>query len=987
MKPLCIISLFAAALAGLAGIKAEPFKNGKTGCIRIENEFYRMVIVPDLGARIFQWTNKISGIAQVNVKIPDDPANHGPYNGMLDDRGRFWFMKYACRLIRPDKDTVVLYLKVFDDRRQLGIERKMTFRANSPVINIRYRYENHSQEGIFGFALGQRNFVQPSGKPVRPDDRYFLPSTHAIRKIEGFTLRGRNVPELGGKLITRLGAGWHAFLSIPNKSGLAVSHLDNWYTGWYVWKYHIDYPTWEWMYGDLPAGHARETEFDLIQVNGFDNLSYVSRDLLADMRAVYKDSQLKITLRTQKLTELPSDTVLTTTIRKVTSNWKSAAAPVPCRGNYFEQNFKLPGEGLYVVVQQIVKGRQILAEWQDSIPCGADVQLEPQFTPVFRNITEPVKVAGWKGPEKDQLIISREAEKRGFAVTFPPQGSRYEECKVLSVKMAVNEFESRELVLYNILPGGNFNISCRPPSGVGLNPVPERLVTLPGKTSGLVTHFARILDPHAELSGEGISRLWLVFGGPDMKPGKYDFPVTLTNKAGQKADIRVKLEVLDLALPSRKPLLMESEYLLPGSITSKPELLQSYYRNMAAHNVDTMQYPGRGLTPNAAPKLDKSINLALAAGLTRFKTARYDISKPSQKELDNWKYLAAFLRAKGIQDKDVFVKILDEQPADRYPFMAATGKWLKGIGFRPFSTFNVVFAEPENMKLLYPWFDMYQGGYVGPLTLAARRKDGLFKPGDLTGDYTGYGTCWQPYENMMHHGINAAMKELDLFHNHEYMRRDNSRLSANIIMIGPDLRPLDSAAHEGLRDGIDVANFAAICRHWLSILEKEPGYADSVKKWRWKYNQIFGNIFRRKPFIYSGIKDIGCQPPSFQDYELGRNQLLDLLAEIKKSTGGKDFGLIIWNGMILWNRGQKFRVSGPESEHFLSAFRRKFNLPEVPMGKTNIEIVFKLGNPGKLSYRISRKDNRIEIEAASKEDLHQAAGNWLQTMDATGIWE
>ena len=987
MKRLCFILLAAAAGTVFAGIRAEPFRNGKTECIRVENEFYNLVIVPDIGARIFQWTNKVSGIAQVNLKIPSDPANHGPVDGLLDDRGSFWTMKYNCRLIRPDKNTVVLYLKVFDPARQLGIDRKMTFRAGSPVIRIRYRYENHSQRGIFGFDLGQRNFVQPSGKPVRPEDRYFLPSTHAVRKIEGFTLHGMRVPDLSGKLITHLGADWHAFLSVPKKSGFAVRHLDNWYIGWYVWKDHVDYPTWEWMYGDLPAGHARETEFDLIQVDGFDNLSYASRELLADMQAEYKDNELKVKLRTQNLAELPSDAILTTSIRKVASNWKTAAAPLPCRGNRFEQTFKLPGDGLYVVVQQIVKGKRVIAKWQDAIPCGADVRMEPQFTPEFSNITEPQKVAGWKGPDKDRLEISPEAEKRGFAITFPPQGSRYEECKVLTVKMARNEFESRELVLYDILPGGDCTPSCRPPQGVRLNLVPERRITLPGRSSGMVTRHARILDPRATLSGEGTSRFWLVFGGADMKPGKYEFPVNFTNQAGEKADIRVRLEVLDLALPGRKPVMMESEYVLTRHINSNPELLQSYFRNMASHDVDTMQYPQRGLTPKALPALDRTVDLALAAGITRFKAARYDVSAPKPQEVKNWKYLADFLHSKGIQDKDIFVKILDEQPADRFPLMAATGKWLKGIGFHPFSTFNMLFAEPENMKLLHPWFDMYQGGYVGPRMIAARRKDGLFKPGDRTGNYTGWGTCWQSYEVMMQHGIYTALLELDLFHNHEYMRGDNSRLGANIVMIGPDSHPLDSVAHEGLRDGIDLANFAACCRTWLSLLEKEPGYADSVREWRRKYDQIFGGIFRRKTLIYNGIEDIGSQSASFQDFEQGRNQLLDLLAEIKKATEGRNFGRIVWNGLTLWDRGRKFQVTGPGSDHFLSAFRKRFNLPDVRSDKADIEIVFKLGQPGGQSYRISREGRRIEIEAADQEHLQLAARNWLQTMDAAGIWE
>ena len=67
-------ALAAAGLSLAADIRLEKFKTGSTDCIRVENEFYSITVVPAYGGRIFQWKNKVSGIEFCNLPIPEKPG-------------------------------------------------------------------------------------------------------------------------------------------------------------------------------------------------------------------------------------------------------------------------------------------------------------------------------------------------------------------------------------------------------------------------------------------------------------------------------------------------------------------------------------------------------------------------------------------------------------------------------------------------------------------------------------------------------------------------------------------------------------------------------------------------------------------------------------------------------------------------------------------------------------------------------------------------
>ena len=678
---------------------------------------------------------------------------------------------------------------------------------------------------------------------------------------------------------------------------------------------------------------------------------------------------------------------MTTSIRKIGSQWTQSAKEMLSTNDKVQQVFESEGDGLYQVTQELFSGKQCLASWSECLTIGTNTKFEAVRQMKYRSGREEKVISGWKAPPKATLDLSPTAEQRGFALMMPPVNNHYQELQRLTVKMAKNEYESRNVVVYPLRYSGDFQVKSALPVGVSCEIIPEQAIRIDGRKNGMTAKYARILCQDGGFPGENPLSIWLVFGGPTMSSGHYSFPVTFSNMAGAQTTLQIDLSVSEVSLPKRKLVMLEAEgypMIFPGIKIAEKQ--QAWIQNMTTHGIDFFQYTGRGLNERGLAALDSLLDVALKNGMTRFKTARYDFSLPSEKELAEWKFLMQYLRSKGLQDKDIFVKIEDEQPADRFPSMAATGKWLKEIGFRPFSTFDDLFVQPELMKIISPYFDMYQGGFIGPETIRARQQDGLFKPGDLAGNYTGWGTCWQSYETLMNFGAQAAILELPFFHNHEYMRGGNMGMMSNIIMIGQDDLPRDSAAFEGLRDGLEMANAAALCRQWFTLLEKEPGYSETLHACQKEYKRIFTELLRKIPIASDNISDFKADVASLTEYQEAHSALLSILEKIRLATYSSDiFARVTWNGYLLLDQQNIFVCEGPEAEYFTTAFFKRFAIPQGER-KPKIKVRFALNNIN-TSFKISRGDGMITVEAADRERLRNAVDCWLETMDYHGTWE
>jgi hypothetical protein len=427
-----------------------------------------------------------------------------------------------------------------DDKRKFTIHKKLVFAADSPVVRVEYRYENRSDTNIFGFDIGVRNFLYPAGKGgITERDRYIFPSTHGTRRIIGYKKKeesGRPMPELGHKLVRGIGAPWHGLMNLDNQSGIAVSHEDDYYDGWYVWKAEVEFSTYEWTFKDLPAGHSRCTVVNLIQVDNLPGLCFASSELLAAGNPSVEGNKLKYDLTFKPLAVTDGEFELRLTVRNVTGAWSGKPEKRQFKAEQYKNTgipfaCELPGDGLYEIRAEIIQRKQCVAEWVESVPVGEKVRTLPLYAIKYRGGTENLLIPGWSAPPAP--VFQGKDKNCGFAVCAPLKDNVYHGMEKLEFDIAANEYESHEIVIF---PNRSKSTVSAELDGVS-GGIPARLryqdmVRIDGANSGLNALYGKILRDGGRVSGEEPHSFWLTVGGGRMKPGRYAFAIRFKNTAG-----------------------------------------------------------------------------------------------------------------------------------------------------------------------------------------------------------------------------------------------------------------------------------------------------------------------------------------------------------------------------------------------------------------------------------------------------------------------
>ena len=994
MKKLFILAALAMTTVLSAQVKVSEFYSGKVRCIKVENSFYSVIITPQIGGKIIQYFDKITQTQLTKVKnlptTPDQPMGHV---GLLDDRSDFVMANYDCNINTGNPGQINVTLTGFSKSTKVKIRKKLTFFDRSPVINVRYRYENHSKENITGFALGIRNLFYPSGDGVSADDRYFFPTTHTLRRLIGYSLKdesGEYMPDMAAKLDTQLGAPYHSLINLKKRAGLAFSFEDDYYAGYHIWKGGIQYPTYEWTYRLLPAGHRHDTELNIIQVNDMDSVAFASPTLLAGVKFDKSEKHnIKFATDLKFIQAPPKKLELIINCRAINWKWNAREQKIAIKNiaalknHTVNANIKVPGDGLYVVEQQLISGRQVLASWYEAVTFGKYTTL-PVFNIKYRKITESAPIPGWESPLLPKLETTPADQKQGFAVLNAETSKGFTACKKVSMLLGSNEYESKELKVFSLGYLGDVKLNLVNPDKFPARIRVERHITRKG--SGARPIICKILYDDKNFELEENTSVWLTVGDKNgIKPGNYKFGIEFAANNGSKITIPVEVKVLDAALPRRNFVNLEAEgypTLFPGA--DNKNILNTWYYNMRTHGIDYFQFVGRmGGRFIATKTLDHFIDNALASGLVIFKAARYNIAKPTDKEKENWHKLGAYLKSKGFQDKDMFIKILDEQPVEKYPAMGATGKWLKAAGFRPFSTFCNLFSKSDAITKLGGQFEMFQGGYTTRSDYLARLKDGSLRPTDVYCRYTGTGTVTRSYNHMLYWGLEAATLELPLFHNHEYMRGGNNKMSSNIIRIGEDSCPQDSVAFEGLRDGMEVANYAALARRYLKLFPENG----TKQIFAARFYKLFGKAdsrFKIHQKKQMGVVNDYLVPMTTEEYTAAREELLSLIADMKAKLGDRiRLAALTWNDLTIAapDAGSELIANTAEEKAAATLFKALVDKEVVcGKGKNGVKISFKIA-PTEISYKITRNGKNITIQAANAANLELGVRNWFNTFD------
>ena len=173
----------------------------------------------------------------------------GEIGGLLDDRMYFTGAAYEGA-VEEDSVEVRLRLRVEHDS-GLRLEKDISLRNGEPVVRVRYRLVNGGQQPV---RLWVRNFPVPGGAPLGERHIYTLPlGEGTMRK------------PFASEYFADLRAPWAALGDTLSGSGLlaAVPGVEK----FYFWQGSRQFPTFEWIYPETPAGKEMEAELALAVVH------------------------------------------------------------------------------------------------------------------------------------------------------------------------------------------------------------------------------------------------------------------------------------------------------------------------------------------------------------------------------------------------------------------------------------------------------------------------------------------------------------------------------------------------------------------------------------------------------------------------------------------------------------------------------------------------------------------------------------------------
>ena len=215
------------------------------------------------------------------------------------------------------------------------------------------------------------------------------------------------------------------------------------------------------------------------------------------------------------------------------------------------------------------------------------------------------------------------------------------------------------------------------------------------------------------------------------------------------------------------------------------------------------------------------------------------------------------------------------------------------------------------------------------------------------------------------------------------MRGGNRKMSSNIIRIGEDSCPQDSAAFEGLRDGMELANYAALARRYLKL------FPDNGSKliFEARFAKLFGKAdsrFKIRQKKLMGVVNDQLVPMTTEEYTAAREELLLLIADMKAKLGDRTrLASLTWNDLVIAapDAGSELIAGTVEEKAAATLFQALIDKEVVcGKGKTGIRISFKIA-PTEISYKITRDGKNITIQAANAANLELGVRNWFNTFD------
>lgn len=231
------------ALPSLSDVKINE---GNGVNITMENAAMKLSIAVEGGGRISSLIDKKTN--KNIVALWKSPIEDG---GLLDDRNAFTAYPYQAAVMQPGGKSGVVRLSAKHPN-GMTMVKILTLREDSPVLEVSETFSNGTQKEA-RFML--RNFMLPNGGPRTDDDQYFIP------------LKDKPLSPLtpASNYFGDISAPWSAVWNSQSGEGILVAAPG--VSQFYFWQESKIFPTYEWIYPNVPAGKSVTINYSIQLVN------------------------------------------------------------------------------------------------------------------------------------------------------------------------------------------------------------------------------------------------------------------------------------------------------------------------------------------------------------------------------------------------------------------------------------------------------------------------------------------------------------------------------------------------------------------------------------------------------------------------------------------------------------------------------------------------------------------------------------------------
>ena len=918
----------------------------------VENDYYRAVVVPGKGGRIFTLDDRRTG----NTIIQENG-----YGGLFDDHGNQPYKPYTG--IWLEKSSSRAMIEMANEDGPVSYKKQVTFFSDKPVIQVDYFISNTSQSLQ---RLLFRNVVRPAGTDFTGDELYCYSRVIGLQRAKGMPRTSDQADP------------WCALVDPNSKTVVSNSFEGDALSLLYTWRGSQVAPTYEFMFQNLEAGKSIEVRYYWQFLHGLTAVDYSHRTFTAQIEGSWNGTTLDTTCSLVGSWALMPDLKVSgevlDTERKIIAKIAPSALPVTAIDKVFSIpiNARVSGEKHVILLLTLTS-----KEFPEGIviekpfPKNDDPKLLAGYSRPVRWIGESVvqkPIPGWVKEEKYVITPSAVDRTRGWMVFEESGPGRGKSVSRIPFDMVQNEPEGFPIHFHSLSFDGEVEIRCESPKGITLESFVPEVVEV---SRWLQKLYGLKLNPGTTFSVKPGDDKTLFFrlSVDTPAPGTYSCKILFTPKGKRPFSVEVPVIVHPVKFPQCPYMVFDVNNTVGYLCATKdsknvyqwdPEKAHNYLTDMERHGVVTQTFAGlnspthrymykyikdreTGLSLPEAIKKDPSrykssmppaldfsyfdwfferllshgmsqIRMPLRVG-DRFMQNQsqltqliYGTTFPSgdirQVVVQEWFYreLIRYLKDKGFLR--VLATIGDEIPSEKMAWWVQHAFRAIQMGMDPGVTTSTKTLESDTIiNIVSPFMKYWIVGTFKKDVLDLRKEQGLIRPDDWLITYHSSACHYRPYDSMRGHcGIRNGWLGLDGCWIQCY---DRFYSSEHVVYPG-ERGPISSAAWEGARDGFDDANLFLLAKNLaanLSDSKERAAFEGRIAKFVGTDEDAWIR------FPTEGISEISNNPDTFAFRQM-KSGLLSLIREMIPKVPVQKASVLFRNIPLIQDGVPCFKIAG-----------------------------------------------------------------------------